>query len=379
MSDYPLKLMFILFLILLYGCSQRSTSIESAVICSKIEEKGIEYPVTQKDQPNFKSAFQVAALSFTASSNSILIAHISLSENLGRVTELSVPALQVINSFTINELSPQFTHFSKGGRLIISAAKTECPDLPYTKNSTCQQVKVWETSSGRLWWMPTTASVDLHDLAISDDGKWVLRVKPATGISSTEDKLAGANFSFTTQEVEREAVAGAFNSTGGLFALGLKNRPYDSKKTSGSIRLQTWDGRVNRDPISLDLGLFQFTTREAILAQPPQRLTFDAGSRWLGVEMQDSIQVYNVQSLAKYAEADLKDVRLGTMTFDTKGKFLAVGYPQGFKVLTVPDLKVVLDRPTKEAVTSITFSPNGCLLAWGDVEGTVHIINAPKP
>ncbi|MBI5301518.1 MAG: hypothetical protein HY868_05225 [Chloroflexi bacterium] len=47
-------------------------------------------------------------------------------------------------------------------------------------------------------------------------------------------------------------------------------------------------------------------------------------------------------------------------------------------MLSVPNLNVVLDKPGSQT-TAIAFSPDGCLLAWGDTEGVVHIINSPKP
>jgi WD40 repeat protein len=94
----------------------------------------------------------------------------------------------------------------------------------------------------------------------------------------------------------------------------------------------------------------------------------------VGLELRDMYSGFFPQK----AKVALPQTDKGVLEFSPSGKYLAGGHSQGLKVFTVPDLKIALDKPGSQA-TAIAFSPDGCLLAWGDAEGTVHIVNSPKP
>ncbi len=166
-----------------------------------------------------------------------------------------------------------------------------------------------------------------------------------------------------------------------MVALGIKDETWGGEFVAGWLRLEQWDGKTIK---RIDWDGWRIRPRDLTaeglkVDGAPLRVAFDPLDHWLAAQTATSIYLFDVPSLgAIQRSVNFAPTRLGVLRFNPSGSLLAAGHLQGLKVLSVPDLKTVLDKPGSE-VTTIAFSKDGCMLAWGDAEGIVHIINARKP
>ncbi len=240
-------------------------------------------------------------------------------------------------------------------------------------------VLVWNTATGQLISAQRNPYTDLHDVSISKDGKWILTANLGIDIYNPSQQYGGYGYGFSGIGITQDVVTVTFDAAGRLLAYGIRNEHFVTQSTSGEVGLLEWNGSELKKPVVNDLGFTKLYLAEHKLKSVPLRLAFDPASRLLAVQTDNSVQLLNVPSLAEIAtRVGLPDTSFGTLTFNPSGSLLTVGHSQGMKVLGVPGLSMVLDRPGAQ-VTAIAFSSDGCLLAWGDVEGNVHVINAPKP
>ena len=178
------------------------------------------------------------------------------------------------------------------------------------------------------------------------------------------------------EKILRSIVAVAFNSTGKLFAFGMRDENLRNKKVSGAVGLRAWDGQEIKLLIHFKLGGFESAVGEPELDRVPLHLAFNNTDHWLAVQTDKTLELRDM-SLSKNAEVNLPDSSVGAIVFNPSSSLLAVGHSQGMKVLHVPDLSVALDKKDA-AVTAIAFSPDGCLLAWADIDGVVHLTSSPS-
>jgi len=212
---------------------------------------------------------------------------------------------------------------------------------------------------------------EVHDMALTKQGKWLVAVL-GVGLSIIDPIESTRGLGIVhAGEGKAKIVAGVVNESGNLVAYGT-DRKY--------IEIGEWDGRLLKDIHPWSLGPFNFQGANAETDAIPTKLSISPDNHWLAVRTAEWLELrdVSVRFLPQRGRASLEQGSDGVMEFNPSTSLLATGSQRGLRVLSIPTLEKVLDRPTSR-VTAIAFSPDGCLLAWGDVEGTVHIINAPKP
>jgi len=174
---------------------------------------------------------------------------------------------------------------------------------------------------------------------------------------------------------------GALSKGSNLVALGIRTEKLSGQPFRGSVELEQWDSKALNPIIrsGLRLGSDDLTDPRGLEVKGmPLRLTFDSADRWLAAQTESAVYLFDVASFGAIRDqVDFLPTSLGVLRFNPFSSLLAGGHAEGLRVWSVPGLKTVLNQSSAQT-TAIAFSPDGCLLAWGDVEGTVHIINAPK-
>ncbi len=300
----------------------------------------------------------VATLGFSANGQSMLIGYTD-----GEFVEVELANRSVMRSLKLTQLTPGLTRLSENRNLLITAGDNG--------------IKAWDTATGDvLHESKEKTKIYLNDIALSNDGNWLIEGTNGLNIySPTENKgRSGYGISIIGYSLSPRAVA--FNSTGTRVIYALQEMNLDTHKVRGKIRMLNWDGRVLEGAYRFELGEIKFPF-ERVTDQVPLRLTIDPSDQWVAARTLSAIEL-DTFALSQHATLNIPSTSFGSLAFNPPSTLLAVGIQQGLRVYSVPDLNEVLDQNGPEA-SAIAFSPDGCLLAWGDVEGTVHIINAPKP
>lgn len=322
---------------------------------------------------------QVAGLTFAPDNSRLLIAYTFDAPNLpGELIQVQISNNHVLRSITPGHLTLGLTRFTEDTERIFSATPKICSD-PRFSDKTCWDVLAWRTATGESVGMPEDTNTDLRDIAISGDGQWLLKAMLVNTITNFDRQPSGVSFVSNPEGVRREMVSGALSKSGTLVAQGIKDSTYDGRLVVGLVRLEQWDGKNIRwiGKEGWRIGPQDLTGDGLKLDGVPLRLAFDLSDRWLGAQTATSIYLFDVSSFGTpRGRVDFSPTTLGVLRFNPSGSLLAGGHTQGTRVLSVPDLKTVLDKPSA-ATTAIAFSPDGCLLAWGDMEGTVRIIPLP--
>ncbi len=323
---------------------------------------------------------QVPALVFTRDKQDLLVVlSFEPSTTPARLAKLRLSDLQLQAAFQIAPLDKALARFNTDGTTLAAAVMS--PDQPNNL-----QIQAWDTVTGSLLSRSKPVFMNLsevYDLALSPNGEWILfDERGSIGLTNLADLEGGRGYVTTTFEASRVTAALAFDRTGKLFALGRHYERQDGSRIYDEIELQTWDGvnvsNVKDLPPVTKLGSYEIGASYFPLDEPALRLAFDPTNHWLAILSANGIQLRDLVDLdySKKAQASLPESAPRVVGFNPSGSLLAAGHSLGLKVLRVPDLSVVLDKPGSE-VTSVAYSPDGCLLAWGDTAGTVHIIQSP--
>ncbi len=324
---------------------------------------------------------QVAALIFTSDENTLLVAYaFDEPAAVGQLAQIQIIDHRVIRTVPLGRLTVGLTRFTEDTELILSAAPKACP-FNAALDEACWDVRVWNTVDGKTMEMPEGTNTNLRDIAVSGDRKWLLKTELVNTITSFDTQAQGESFAESREGVHREVVIGSLSQKGNLVGLGIKDEPYRGGTAIGLVRLEQWNGQ-RLEPIVRQgwrFGSNDLTGDAMQLDGVPLRLVFDSADRWLAAQTLNSIYLFYIPSLGEWnRRANFPRSSLGVLRFNPVGSLLSGGHASGIRVLSVPDLKVTLDKLSAQ-VSAIAFSPDGCLLAWGDTEGTVHIINTPMP
>jgi WD40 repeat protein len=375
----PVFLTIVVFTSLL-GCSNESVSLwkakEQASVCQTIEERNIDFADLNQDARSTTSP-QVAGLYFATSSSLEIVYSLGQEELRGQLIEFDIAKSKANKTVPLDGITTGFTRISKDGRMVVSASKTRCPQDYFDVSRGCWDIRAWDIKTGQLFWMMRRPTTDLRDLAISNEGRGILYASDSLVLESPFPQLRGIYLGLSSIDRSIELVSVDFDRSGHLLAYATKETARLGGKTFGVVDVNDWDGQDVRMVTQYDLGFTKLYYRNHELNGIPLRLAFDLTGQWLAVQTKDSVEVLTVPSLeSNHPAFHLPSNAAGVLTFNPRSSLLAIGYSHGLKVVGVPNMNVVSDKPGG-VLTAIAFSPDGCLLAWGDTEGTVHIINAP--
>jgi WD40 repeat protein len=372
------KLGFLFFLtIALFACNATNSGndkgIQQTAVCTTDFVRTIAY--TQSSIPGATIPPQVAAVTFSPYGKRMLIAYSFGEEQTGAIAQVSVSDGKQTQSTLIGHIASGLTRFSRDGTRMVSAAFKPCSRFNQTR---CADIQVWDTQSGQLISVPRAPSMGLEDIAISSDGHAILTAQVGSSIYDPSEK-GGFGFGSGGVSIESDIISVALAADAKLFAYGLRNRNLSNDNISGAIGFFAWNGERWDQPVSVEIGPIKLGAYVPTLPKPPLRMAFDRANRQLAVLDDESLFLLDYPSLSgNHPRVALPKTTLGTLSFNPLGLILAVGHSQGLKVLNIPNLKTLFDEKGPQVI-SVAFSPDGCLLAWGDAEGIVHIINAPKP
>jgi WD40 repeat protein len=380
--DRLLGLFALCILMLMAGCGLKTeyasnSSVTAVSTCRLVPESEHSQPSITSETKTISAS--VAAIAFTPDIGALWVAYSGTTEGFtGQISQIELQNWQVINSLVLDSPSPRFTRFNGDGSLIASANTVECPtDMnprPITQGS-CAEPKVWDTATGQLTSVTRySPATDLQDLAFDRQGHWLLAAQKNLRIFSP--LASGGRYSITPAGDKEnsldDVVTGAFNKSGDLVAYGTKER---------RIGIKAWDGQSLKHAYILNIGIIQSEGGgEEKIDVAPIKLAISPNNKWLAIQFDEGIELLDMTSgfFPQQGKVSLPRTATGVLEFNPSGLLLAVGYSEGMRIYSVPDLKLILDKPGPQAST-MAFSPDGCLLAWGDEQGTVHIISTPKP
>lgn len=292
---------------------------------------------------------------------------------------MNLHQIHVARSVTVGNLDPALARFDQHATMLAGAAvKADSNAKPVW------DAQVWDTNTGSV--ISTAKPIlknrkELSDLSLAPEARWLLMATGDMALTNPFDNEGGPGFIFGREEGKRDVVAVAFNSTGTQFAFGTRDEQFYPERVWGTVEVQSWNGEEAKDlPPRFQLGALSIGESRFTLDSPPLRLGFDASNRWLAVQTRDTLETHDVTDgfLSRRAKADLPSTSSGILAFNPTSSLMAVGLSQGVLVVHIPELSPVLQK-IGSATTAIAFSTDGCLLAWGDTMGIVHIINSPAP
>ncbi len=357
---------------ILMGCAQdREDALNSTLTpppsCEARPEMTHAYSVLPGSIISSPSRPIVAALAFSPDAQDVWIAYIHEEPVPGQLVKMHLSDWKVMHTLELASLNTRFTRFNGDATLIASVSRIPCPAHP---NSSCVEPRVWKTDSGDLTSALSPALTDIHDLAFTKEGDWLVAVLgPGLNIFSPPEETRGIGKVFSGGE--EKIVVGTINDSGNLVASGT-DRKY--------IEVEEWDGQHLHDIYPWNFGPWNFKGGEVKIDAIPIKLAISPDNKWLAVQHADGLELRDLSNrfIPQHGRVTLEHSSDAVMQFNPSNSVLAVRTATGLEVFSIPNLQLMLRKPTAQ-VTALAFSPDGCLLAWGDVEGTVHIINAPKP
>ena len=351
----PALMLAVLFLI---SCHQPS---KNTVVCAQSPRVDFPGPMQSKDS----NTNRVAALTFTEDSKYLLVASAADRPLDSSVQKIQISDARVTNSFVLESLDPTMTRFSGNGQFIVSTL--------------AGHVTVWNTNNGAKVFSLAKTTTQIRDLAITYDGTWIIEGAPGFSIYSPLGKQGGSGFSTLDQKDRITETAVAFNRTGNMIAYGQERGDPDTGKGLGEVGIKGWNEHQVSPATLLDLGLIRFAVSDHNpIETAPLDLEFDPNDKWLAILGKNYLEIAKKNFPRDREGTGLPYTLYGALSFNPDSSLLGVAFSEGVRVYTIPDLKKVMDESGPQ-ITTVAFSPDGCRLAWGDVEGTVHIINAPKP
>lgn len=134
----------------------------------------------------------------------------------------------------------------------------------------------------------------------------------------------------------------------------------------GEIKVQEWTGKELRAPVQLDMGLVQIGNKfRHEMTDVPIAIQIAPDNKWLGVLTQSSVHLFKPSTLdEKASRHNLPFSSGGVLDLNESGILVAVTHSKGLALLSVPELRTVVEIPTP-TTKAIAFSPDGCLLGWG--------------
>ncbi len=358
---------------ILMGCARnREDALNSPLTptpsCKEWPETTHAYSALPGSIASSESQPGVAALAFSRDGQDVWIAYIHEEPAPGQLVKMHLSDWKLMHTLELASLNTRFTRLNGDATLIASVSRIPCPAHP---NSSCVEPRVWKTDSGQLISAPQPMGFsDVHDMALTKEGDWLLAViGHGLDIISPSEVTRGIGKDFVGGE--EKIVVGTINDSGNLVANGTDRK---------NIEVEEWDGQYLHDIYPWSFGPWNFTGGEVRIDAIPIKLAISPDNKWLAVQHADGLELRDLSNrfIPQHGRVTLEHSSDAVLQFNPSDSVLAVRTATGLEVFSIPNLQLMLRKPTAQ-VTALAFSPDGCLLAWGDVEGTVHIINAPRP
>ncbi len=177
-----MKLALLTIALLLYACAggptpEPTTSVSNVALrCEKLNESAFTYADLGL-QPSALAHSPIAALTFSSDNTNLLIAYAFAQPDIpGKLVQLRISDHQPVRSVSLARLTLGLTLFTEEADRILSAAPKTCTDKTFPQY-TCWDVWGWNTTTGQPVDVPNGSNSDLHDLALSGDGKWLLKTE----------------------------------------------------------------------------------------------------------------------------------------------------------------------------------------------------------
>jgi WD40 repeat protein len=367
-------------LYVLTGCAKTSLKPEyNSVVpaempCNSRSDIQFSYTDLQGSDPNVAKMPSAVALAFASSSELWIANSRETVQKTGQVFLVSLPGRQVIGQRELGELSPTHTRFNGDGALIATPNQVSCPPDLSKWFKVCQKVFLWRTATGELLSADRNPWGEIVDMAFDTQGRWILTADGSVNIYDPRQLFGGFGWlpAGARENQTEYVVAGTLSPTGNLIAYGTSQK---------GLGIEGWNGVEFIHPYQWTfISVKSEGSAKKSINEIPLELAISPSNHWLAILSKSQIELRDITSAA-LSQHGKTEFHVGTnraLVFNPSSSLVAVGYSQGLRVYSVPELKLLADTPGAQA-TSVAFSPDGCLLAWGDVEGTVHIINAPKP
>jgi WD40 repeat protein len=320
---------------------------------------------------------QVAAIAFSPNGGRLNVAYAPIpSGKTSEIVEISLPGMQDVSHLELGALTVGLTKFSKDTNHIVTVTRVNCEK----KDVSCWQPQVWELSNGRLVSARREPLTDITDIEFSSDGSLLLSSGTIAAILDPRKDAGGSALILSDEDHSRDILTMAINMTGEIISYGVRDRSFTTGKTSGAIGFRKWNGQQMEPLPILRIGEFEIYRAEQFLQEVPLKTAISPNDRWVAFETENLIGVTGLTDLTFSKSASLESsARMTTgLDFSADSSLLAASHSKGISIYQVPELTLLMSKASP-VPTSIAFSPDGCLFAWGDVEGTVHIINAPNP
>lgn len=302
----------------------------------------------------------IAAVIFDTETQNWIIAYTS-----GRVVSLDALG-QVTPKLDLEPLDVKLTRISADGNTLVTSVDGH--------------LQAWDLKAGGEIEGGSNGDVFLNVYDISVTPNADRAGLAASGAYMTPVRTKGGGFLYDMGQREdytEITTSIALNPSDSLLAYGSELTFRNDGQKRGDLGILSWNGQWLEMSSSFRLGPLMFPVAYSS-ERVPIRLAFDMSGQWLAVLNERSIDLHEAKSLSHRVGHDFPLTEYGTLAFSPSSTHLAVGYNQGLRVFTVPDLDLVLDKQGA-GVAAVAFSSDGCKLAWGDVEGAVNIIDVPKP
>lgn len=371
-------------LALLSGCAFASVSHDDQIVTPTLPpctvSTDLSAPSNQEEMRIKKNGNRVGAVSLQ--SESLFVLFIPEPPSNPQVVEFNLRDGSEDDARTLPSQNVKLARFDIRTNTLVTASPTvSCP--PLIQSQTCWQIENWNLKADKLEATAHRFTGPLHDLAVSTDGGWALEAGNILELVNLDEPSERKGYVFAGLR-EQEAVSAVFDLQDKFIAYGLKVFDNQNGITSGEVQVEGWNGTLETSaPFSakIDLGLIKLGRASWFdLDQIPIALALDSSRGWLAVQTMNSFELRNLSALYDISKGPvvMPKSENGVIRFNPIQPSIAIAHSEGLSVLSLPHLDSLFTKKGP-AVTSLSYSNDGCLLAWGDVEGTVHIINAPKP
>lgn len=232
--------------------------------------------------------------------------------------------------------------------------------------------KIWDVQSGELISEVDATSLPptkYADVSLSADGQWLAAVEGAghhifnaqTGKRIYQDAFSEGGTNFAALE------AVTFDPSGQYLAVA---------SGSGSVWLYNFDpSHPFSDVLKSRMRLAEPRIRDGLevgAMVKPLDIVFDPTRKWLAVIFANEMSVYDLKSYSRHLHSTISQHGPSAQAvFDPTGSLLAIGTKSGWQLWDMKTKALLLENQ-EAPVYALSFSRDGRLLVYGDVNGIVH-------